>query len=177
MRSLAIVAASAALLSTVLMAQKPVASQGLSNRRAPSWSLPDTKLQQHDLLDYRGKWLIIMFMDTPCQACKPLAQDLDKLRAKQKDRMDVVGVVIPPENMASVGGFINTTKITFPILFDSSQMAIPYFKATPANSVFDRPHLFAVNPDGWLVKDFGGAVTEDPKLMAELEKLVLTKGK
>ena len=29
--------------------------QGLSNRRAPSFSLPDSTLKQHDLLDYRGK--------------------------------------------------------------------------------------------------------------------------
>jgi peroxiredoxin len=177
MRSLAILAVTAAMFSSTLAAQQRVIPQNLSNRRAPSWSLPDTKLQQHDILDYRGQWLLIMFMDTSCSSCKNLAKDLEQLRIKQKGRMDAVAIVIPPENMATVGSFLSATKITFPILFDSSQTAIPYFKATPANSVFDRPHLFAINPDGWIVKDYGGAQADDPKLMAELEQLVKNKGK
>src|SRR5438270_233709 len=87
-------------------------------------------------------------------ARRGISKTLESLKTKYKDRMDVVGVVVPPENMATVGAYINETKITYPILFDSSQVAISYFKATPANPNFDTPHLFAVNPEGWLVQDW-----------------------
>ena len=37
-----------------------------SNRRAPGFSLADSKFQQHDPQDYRGKVVIVDFMQTTC---------------------------------------------------------------------------------------------------------------
>ena len=44
----------------------PSRRQELSNRRAPSFSLPDSAMRQHDILDYRGSWLLLDFMKTDC---------------------------------------------------------------------------------------------------------------
>ena len=41
------------------------AAGALSNRRAPGFSLPDSTMKQHDPLDYRGKILLLEFMQTP----------------------------------------------------------------------------------------------------------------
>ena len=176
MHSLAMLAATAALFSATAFAQPKVA-EGLANRRAPSWSLPDTKMQQHDILDYRGKWLLMIFMETRCPRCKVLTKTLESLKTKYKNRVDVVGIVVPPENMATVGSYISENRVTYPILFDSSQVAIPYFKATPANPSFDTPHLFVINPEGMIVQDYGSARGDDPRLAAELEKLIQSKSK
>ncbi|MGH9664374.1 MAG: hypothetical protein ACRD9L_08140, partial [Bryobacteraceae bacterium] len=50
-----------------------------------------------------------------------------------------------------------------PILFDQGQVAASYFEATPTNNRFDTPHLFVVDPNGTIVKDFpqyeGGDLT------------------
>ena len=116
-------------------------------------------------------------MESRCPKCKTLSKALDKMQAKYKDRIDVFGVVVPPENLGTVGAYINETKINFPVLFDSSQVAITYFKATPANPSFDTPHLFVVNPEGMIVQDFGTERAEDANLPAALEKMVLTNGK
>ena len=167
----ALAAVSAALFTQGLMAQAKL-SPGLSNRRAPSFSLPDSRMQHHDILDYRGKWLFIEFMETKCPHCKVLSKTLEQLKTKYKDRMDVLAIVVPPENMATVGAYITETKITYPICFDSSQVAITYFKATPANPAFDTPHLFAVNPDGWIVQDWTQGRAEDPALAKEIERLL-----
>ncbi len=35
-----------------------------ASRRAPGFSLPDSKTQEHDLADYRGKVVILEFMQT-----------------------------------------------------------------------------------------------------------------
>ena len=52
------------LTAILLCAALPCAAQELSGRRAPSFSLSDSALKQHDILDYRGRWLLIDFMRT-----------------------------------------------------------------------------------------------------------------
>ena len=39
-------------------------------------------------------------------------------------------------------------------IVDQSQVAVVYFKATPANPRIDTPHLFAINPAGMIVQDW-----------------------
>ena len=51
-------------------------------------------------------------------------------------------------------------------------MAISYFKSTPTNSSFDTPHLFAINPQGLIVKDWTEAGVESPGFAAELDALL-----
>jgi len=60
-------------LKIVFAAALTLSAQGLTNRRAPSFSLPDSAMQQHDLLDFRGSWLFLDFMKTDCPACKQLS--------------------------------------------------------------------------------------------------------
>lgn len=165
------------LLSFVLCAAAlpfapQAAAQNLAGRRAPSFSMPDSKLVQHDILDSRGKWLLMEFIEVKCPYCKELSRGLEALRVKYAGKMDVYAVVIPPENQQTVAGYIAETKINFPILFDSSQTAIAYFKATPQNPTFDTPHLFAIDPNGQIARDWGQASARDPKLLTEMLKNV-----
>jgi peroxiredoxin len=153
----------------------PLAAQGLSGRRAPSFSLPDSALTQHDILDYRGRWLLIEFMMTNCPHCKALSKTLEMFKTDHAANVAILSIVVPPDNLQTVGAYIKENKITFPILFDSSQVAASYFKATPANPSFDTPHLFAVDPKGMIVHDWGQASAEDPGLLKELGDLVAPK--
>ena len=138
-----------------------LSAQGLANRRAPSFSLPDSALKQHDILDYRGSWLLLDFMKTDCPVCKQLSIKLDGVKKKYGVKVAVLSIVItPPETQATVAKYVAETKTTTPIVFDSSQVAIAYFKATPQNPSFDSPHLFAINPTGLIVKDWVQPATE-----------------
>jgi len=150
-------------------------AQGLSGRRAPSFSLPDSSLTQHDILDYRGRWLLIDFMMTNCPHCKALTKTLEIFKARHGATVAVLSIVVPPDNMQTVSGYIKENKVTGPILFDSSQVAASYFKATPANPSFDTPHLFAIDPKGMIAKDWSQASAEDPGLLKELENLMTPK--
>jgi peroxiredoxin len=164
MRFLLLVLAAAGLL-----AQAP----SLSGRRAPSFSLPDPTLKQHDILDYRGRWLLIEFMQTSCPHCKALSKTLDAFKKRFAGKVDVLSVVIsPPENQQTAAAYTRETGITFPILFDMGQVASNYFKATPQNPSFDVPHLFAINPNGMIVRDWGHEAAENAGLVKELEQLV-----
>lgn len=166
---------SAALVCAVTLIGQPLASLSLSGRRAPSFSLPDARLQQHDILDYRGRWLLLDFMKTDCPHCKDLSKKLEGVMARHGGKVAILSVVLPPDNQQTVARYIMETRITSPVVFDSSQTAIPYFKATPTTPGFDTPHLFAIDPNGMIVKDWGQAAVEAPGFLGELDQLLNKK--
>lgn len=130
--------------------------QGLSNRRAPSFNLPDAKLNHYDILDYRGKYLLLDFMITNCVHCKALTGVLEKVKAKYGAKVAILSITVtPPETDTSVAAYIKENKVTIPILFDMGQTAAVYFKATPQKPNFDTPHLFVIDPNGMIVRDWG----------------------
>ena len=160
-------------LTLFLAAAISLSAQGLTNRRAPSFSLPDSNLRQHDILDYRGSWLLLEFMETNCPNCKELSKKLQSIKTKYGPKVGVLSIVItPPETQATVGKYVAETKITTPILFDSSQVAISYFKATPQNPTFDTPHLFAINPNGLIVKEWSQPAMLGLGFLVDLEQLI-----
>jgi len=157
----------------VVSAALALSAQGLTNRRAPSFSLPDSALRQHDILDYRGSWLLLAFTETNCPKCKELSIKLEAVKKKYGVKVNILSIVLaPPETQASVAKLVAETKMTTPVLFDSSQVAIAYFKATPQNPSFDSPHLFAINPNGMIVKDWTQPATASPGFLAELDQLI-----
>jgi peroxiredoxin len=157
----------------LILAALPVAAQGLSGRRAPSFSLPDSTLKQHDILDYRGRWLLLDFMRTNCPHCSAMSKTLEELKAKYGAKVAILSIVLPPDNMATVGRYIGENKVTSPILFDSGQVAASYFKATPANPSFDTPHVFAVDTNGMIVRDWSQSSTDTKDWLKELDTLLL----
>ncbi len=149
------------------------AGQGLSGRRAPGFSLPDPNFNQHDLADYRGKWLLIEFMRTDCPHCKMLSKLLESTKGKYGTKFAVLDIVIaPPDNQATVNAYIAENKITNPIVFDQGQVALAYFKATPARPSFDTPHLFAIDPNGNIARDWSQADVEDKVFPGLLDALI-----
>lgn len=128
------------------------AADSLSGRRAPSFSLPDSSNRQHDILDYRGKWLVLTYTTTlNCPICGPFAKALDALQSKAS----VLNVMLsPPENFNTAARFVTDNRLTAPVVFDQSQTAIAYYKATPTNSRIDTPHTFIIDPNGRIISDW-----------------------
>jgi thiol-disulfide isomerase/thioredoxin len=54
----------------------------LSGRRVPSFTLPDGDARFHDILDLRGKLVLIDVMQTGCSHCQTLAEQLEKVQSK-----------------------------------------------------------------------------------------------
>ena len=145
------------------------------SRRAPSFSLPDSTFKQYDILDYRGRWLLIDFMRTDCPHCKALSKTLEDVKTKYKAKVAVLAIVVPPETMTTVARYIAENKTTTPILFDSGQVAASYFNITPTNNGgFDTPHLFAINPSGTIAMQWGQASADNADWVKELDQMMLT---
>ena len=146
--------------------------QGLSGRRAPSFTLPDAKMKSYDILDYRGRWLVLDYMKTDRPAAKPLTKELERLKARLGAKVAILSILLPPDNTATAAIYVKETKTTLPILFDSGQTGMWYFKVTPEHPQFDSPHLFVINPQGMLVRDWNQLDIEHGGYMPKLEALL-----
>jgi peroxiredoxin len=143
------------LLASIVCLAPLWAAGELSNRRAPGFSLPDGRIQQHDLVDYRCKVVVLEFMQTVCPSCAKLAPILEEVSRKYAGRVQVISVVTPPDTTATVGTFIRQQGISYPILFDCGQVGGSYWMATPQRPGMDMPHLFLIDQNGYIRNDFG----------------------
>ena len=164
------------IVASLFLLASLASAQGLINRRAPSFSLPDSAFTQFDILDYRGKWLLLEFMmtgDQNCPMCKDITKKLDALQAKHGAKLAVLSIAnTPPETQDTIKKFIAETKTRTPILFDASMVAMAYFKATPARPAIDTGHVFAIDPTGMIVQDWIQALVLAPAFSSEVDKLV-----
>src|SRR5689334_9229703 len=157
-----------------LSASTLFAAGELSHRRAPGFSIVDAAQQQHDLADYRGKYVIIEFMQTKCPHCVKFAEVIEKLMIKYRGKLQSLSIVLPPDNLNSVTAYIKEHNITIPVLFDSGQVTASYLKLGPSTPRVFFPHVFIVDPNGTIVNDWmyngNEAVFEGGGFVKEVEK-------
>lgn len=143
-------------------------------RRAPGFALPDLKLNFHDLADYRGKVVLLEFMQTNCPHCAKFADILREAEQKYGARIQILAVVkVPEENGNTVTQYITGHKIDYPVLFDTGQMMYSYVRGNQMTF----PHLYVIGPDGYIERDWGYGVTtkdifEGKGLLTALDGLI-----
>ena len=144
------------IIAVLLCATALVAAD--ASRRAPGFSLPDSKVQQHDLADYRGKVVILEFMQTSCAHCEAFNPVLAQVQKKYGDRVAILGVVNPPSDINRVNAYIVANKVTYPILMDCGQVAYSYLRT----GTFDTPHIYLIDANGGIRDDFGYSDANKP---------------
>jgi peroxiredoxin len=161
----------------MLLASCAFAAGELSNRRAPSFALFEMSGKQHDILDYRGKVLILDFMQVSCPHCATFSRVLEKVKAKYGDKVAVLSIVNPPSDKPGITKYIEDNRLTSPVLWDCSQVSYSYLlPKTPTVSV---PHVFLVDAQGTIRYDVGysdvtKAIFEGSVIFAEIDKLLAT---
>lgn len=164
-------------LLVLAIAASLMASGELSGRRAPGFSLMDLHFKQHDPQDYRGKILLVDIMKTDCQHCGDFAAILEEAVSKYHGKVAALEIVNPPDNADTIRQFIESHKVTVPVLLDSGQVTISYFKATPEKPDITVPHLFIINAKGIIQDDYSyGPLTkgifEGRDLFSELDHML-----
>jgi thiol-disulfide isomerase/thioredoxin len=146
-----LVVALIALFSVAASAQQSV----FASRRAPGFSLPDQKMKQHDMQDYRGKVVVLDFMRTDCPKCQALTPVLEQMKAKYGDKVQVLSVVPANgvDNLQTVNKYVAQFKATSPFLFDCGQMSASYLQITPQNPTIHLPSVVVVDKAGMIRKD------------------------
>ena len=165
------------ILAVLLCTAALVAAAENSGRRAPGFALPDSKMQVYDLADYRGKIVLLEFMQTSCGHCAPFADVLERVQQKYGDKVAVFAVANSGgDNLNSVAQFISGHGITYPILFDAGQMAYSYLRSMK----FDTPHVFLIDAGGTIKNDWGYSlltrdIFEGDGLISEIDSLLAGK--
>jgi thiol-disulfide isomerase/thioredoxin len=156
------------------------AAQAQQNlRRAPSWALADYKGQWHDLLDYRGKVLVLEMMQTTCPHCAAFADILGQIPHKYEDKVAVLAVVSPSNDTPQkVMEYVTGHKVTYPVVFDMGQMQYSYILQPHV----DLPHVYIIDQNGYIRGDYGYGVTtrdifEGKQLFTEIDRLLGTPAK
>ena len=151
-------------------------------RRAPGFSLRDGSNRYHDPLDYRGKVLIVEFMQSSCPHCAAFSKVLEEVSAKYAGKVSVLSIVNPPDTPEKVSQFAASNKITTPILFDCGQIAASYIQWAPGKPAgFDLPRVFIIDAGGIIRRDLEYNVLtrqffEGRGLFAELDKVLQAQG-
>src|SRR3954447_26330825 len=166
MRSiLATLSCATALFTAGLFAAEP-------GQRAPGFALMDSKGDIVDLADFRGKPVIVEFMQTTCPHCAKFADVLDTVQKRFGDKIGIVSIANPPDSPTTVGKFIAGHNITYPILFDAGQAAYSYVRSMK----FDLPQVYLVDANGIIFNRYGySALTKDvfegDGLLNEIDRL------
>jgi peroxiredoxin len=94
-------------------------------------------------------------MRTGCPHCAVFSKNLAAAEKKFAGKVKILQVVNPPDNQASVKGYLEKNAISTTILFDCGQMAASYLKVTPQKPTFEVPHFFVIDDKGWIREDHG----------------------
>jgi peroxiredoxin len=142
-------------------------------RRAPGFCLIDTSGQWQDLADYRGKIVLVEFMQTTCPHCATFSTVLNGLKLKYGDKLAVLAIANPPDNPQTMSQFASGHKLTYPLLLDQGQAAASYVRAPS----LELPAVYLIDADGMIRNSWQNSVLtkdifEGLGLTREIDKLL-----
>lgn len=132
----------------LMLAALSLSAGTLSGRRAASFTLPESSGRYWDLLDFRGKVVLIDAMKTTCPHCQVLSKTLERVKQRYGQRVQIISIVTPPDSPKAVADYIAKYKVTSPIVFDCGQATAALLHITPQNPGVDLPHLLVVDGNG-----------------------------
>ncbi|MBU1033919.1 thioredoxin-dependent thiol peroxidase [Patescibacteria group bacterium] len=149
------------------------------NQIAPDFALFDQQNQQHQLKDYRGKWLLLYFYpkdNTPgctVEACT--------LRDSWGEfaKLNAVVLGISADSVASHEKFSNKFNLPFPILADEKKTMLKAYGVLAEKSMFGKTFLgikrssFLIDPEGKIAKIYQNVkpAVHAEQVLADIRKL------
>jgi peroxiredoxin len=157
----------------ILLCAAALASAQQAPQRAPGFCLSDSTGQWRDLADYRGKVVIVEFMQTTCPHCANFTTKLTGFARKYGDKLQILSIALSPDTPQTMMQYVNGHKQTWPLLFDMGQVAASYVRRPDLNF----PALWLVDGNGMIVNhwEYGGLtkdIFEGDQLSREIDKLI-----
>lgn len=120
-----------------------------------NFTLKDMAGIQHQLANYKGKWVLVNYWATWCPPCLEEVPDLVNLydHRKKKDLM-VFGVVFDYKSVKDVAEYVDDMLMSYPIVLGDDAVS------AQIGSPEVLPTTFIYNPKGELVKIKRGLITK-----------------
>lgn len=146
---------------------------------APDFNLPDAKLQQHQLADYAGKWLVLYFYpknDTP-GCTKEACAFRDDLFQIEKLNAKVVGVSV--DDTDSHAEFARKYNLPFPLLSDKDGKVADRYGALTNLGIIKiaKRYTYLIDPNGRIAKVYLSVNTSrhSQEIIDDLKSLTANK--
>ena len=173
-------AAAAAVLALVLVSCSKSSKESEANikpesnrRKAPNFSLKDANGDTVNLVDYRGKVVLVNFWATWCGPCKYEMPWFVEFEQKYKDRdFAVLGVSMDDDGWKSVKPYITEHKINYRVMIGSEVISQQFgdIDSLPTSFILDRQGRIAATHVGLVDKrDYQNEILkllDDPKRAA-----------
>ncbi len=122
---------------------------------APAFKLEDLLGTSHDLMNYRGKVVLVNFWAGWCPPCIEEMPSMQRLYLKLKDQPFEILAIDVGEKKSEIQKFVDQMNITFPILLDSKGKVYHDWK------VYVYPTNFLIDAQGNIRYGSPGAVDWD----------------
>jgi peroxiredoxin len=108
-------------------------------KNVQEFSLPDLNGKMVNLKDFRGKVVFVNFWATWCPPCRDEMPSMEQIYREYRDKGLVMLGINFMEPPSTIKPFIETHKLTFPILLDSGTVMVLYgVLGLPATYLIDR---------------------------------------
>lgn len=110
---------------------------------APNFTLTSTAGETVTLSDYRGKWVMLVFWETSCPACREELPDLQAYSTRMPvDKISIVTVNVRNGNEAILLSFLKSRGIDLPVLLDADASIRDKYK------IVQYPTAFFIDSQG-----------------------------
>lgn len=148
----------------VLLSMTPAMAEVSTNSAAPDFKLTDTMGKSHSLSDYKGKYVVLEWVNYECPFVKKHYSD-GNMQGLQKSLTEE-GVVWLSINSSAEGkqGYYSANEVN-QIIENSKAVPTAYLLDTDGTvgkqyAAKTTPHMFVINPEGILI--YQGAIDSIP---------------
>lgn len=151
-------------LAALLGPASPAAAQAVVGQPAPAFSAPDASGKTHSLASYKGKWVVLEWVNPECPFVKKHygSANMQKLQRAYRPK-GVVWLTVNSSAPGKQGHLEAATANAFVEEQAASPTALlldPQGKVGRAYAAKTTPHMFVIDPEGRLV--YNGAIDDRP---------------
>ena len=139
-------------------------------RNAPGFSLPDPDGKEVALSTFRGKYVVVDFIQTTCPHCRVAAEVLQKMYAENWDRLMVISISDPSTAIPAMRQYVQEHRITYPVLLGDIKAYVDYLGVSPQKPRVSVPVFFFIGPSGEILEERNLERASDGDWFASMEQ-------